>query len=229
MQHSHIGRVYAALHNMSQPSTGIRKRLRRRSQGGSSLKILSPMACILNEPDVSFAHVGAHCWEADIATGAKRDFASLLDDLFVASGEADEAGAKPTIPFDYLSVVDELHSGRIKVSGEAAAAEYRESGADLAAEFSALLDQARVVLADEHPKPEEALPPIDPDAIASELGLGHIAKAADLARLRRDFAFANHPDRVAPHLRQRAMIRMQVANMLIDEAKKRALAATRRR
>ena len=27
------------------------------------------------------------------------------------------------------------------------------------------------------------------------------------------------PDRVAPHLRQRAMVRMQVANMLIDEAK----------
>lgn len=195
------------------------------------LKILPPMACIFNEPDVSSAHVrlGAHCWEADIATGAKRDFASLLDDLFVASGEADEVGAKPTIPFDYLSVVDELHSGRIKVSGEAAAAEYRESGADLAAEFSALLDQARVALADEHPKPEEILPPIDPEAIASELGLGRIAKAADLARLRRDFAFTNHPDRVAPHLRQRAMIRMQVANMLIDDAKKKALAATRRR
>jgi hypothetical protein len=28
----------------------------------------------------------------------------------------------------------------------------------------------------------------------------------------------NHPDRVPPHLRQRAMIRMQIANMLIDEA-----------
>ncbi len=44
------------------------------------------------------------------------------------------------------------------------------------------------------------------------------------ARKRRAFAFKNHPDRVAPHLRQRAMVRMQVANMLIDEAKK----ATRR-
>ena len=46
--------------------------------------------------------------------------------------------------------------------------------------------------------------------------------------MRRSFAFANHPDRVAPHLRQRAMIRMQVANMLIDEAKRRAVAGARR-
>ena len=175
------------------------------------------------------ARLGTHCWEADIATGAKRDFASLLDDLFVASGEAEDVAAKPTIPFDYLSVVDELHSGRIKVAGEAAAAEYRESGADLASEFAALLDQARIALANEHPEPQEVLPPIDPEAIATELGLGRVAKAADLARLRREFAFANHPDRVAPHLRQRAMIRMQVANMLIDDARQKALAATRRR
>ena len=39
---------------------------------------------------------------------------------------------------------------------------------------------------------------------------------------RRAFAFKNHPDRVAPHLRQRAMVRMQVANMLIDEAEQKA-------
>ncbi|RVC48006.1 hypothetical protein EN779_30330, partial [Mesorhizobium sp. M4B.F.Ca.ET.088.02.2.1] len=67
----------------------------------------------------------------------------MLDDLFVASDKAeagDEAAARPTIPFDYLSVADELHSGRIKVAGETFAAEYREAGADLAAEFAALLD-----------------------------------------------------------------------------------------
>jgi hypothetical protein len=61
----------------------------------------------------------------------------LLDDLFVASDksdreEADENGARPSIPFDYLSVADELHSGRIKVSGSSFATEYREAGADLA-------------------------------------------------------------------------------------------------
>lgn len=160
--------------------------------------------------------------EVAIATGAKRDFASLLDDLFAATDAVEEAGARPSIPFDYLAVADELHSGRIRVAGEAAAAEYRETGADMAAEFAALLEQARAALADEHSSPQEVLPPIDPDAIAAELGLNDPAAAADLGRLRRSFAFANHPDRVPPHLKQRAMIRMQVANMLIDEARRKA-------
>jgi hypothetical protein len=161
-------------------------------------------------------------WEVAIATGAKRDFASLLDDLFAASDAGGEAAAAPSIPFDYLAVVDELHSGRIRVAGEAVAAEYREAGADMAAEFAALLEQARAALADEQPLPQEVLPPIEPDAIAAELGLDGSAPTPDLGRLRRSFAFANHPDRVAPHLRQRAMIRMQVANMLIDEAQRKA-------
>lgn len=160
----------------------------------------------------------------------------MLDDLFVASDKGDsdrgegndESAARPSIPFDYLSVADELHSGRIKVSGDMFAAEYRETGADLAAEFAALLDQAKLALAGEAVKPREKLPPIDPEAIAAELGLDRPVKSADFGRMRRSFAFANHPDRVAPHLRQRAMIRMQVANMLIDEAKRRAVAGARR-
>ncbi|UVK37202.1 hypothetical protein LHFGNBLO_004203 [Mesorhizobium sp. AR10] len=151
----------------------------------------------------------------------------MLDDLFVAPDKGEEAGARPSIPFDYLSVADELHSGRIKVSGDTFAAEYRE-GADLASEFAALLDQAKIALAGEQPLAEEPLPPIDPESIAVELGLNQPKDVADFGRMRRSFAFANHPDRVAPHLRQRAMIRMQVANMLIDEAKRRALAGARR-
>ena len=160
--------------------------------------------------------------EAEIGTGARQDFAALLDDLDVSSARSDEESPRPSIPFDYLSVVDELHSGRIKVSGETFAAEYREAGADLASEFAALLDQARAALGGEPPEREEKLPPVDPEAIAAELGLGSPAQDADFSRLRRSFAFANHPDRVAPHLRQRAMIRMQIANMLIDEAKRKS-------
>ncbi|MER8631666.1 hypothetical protein NKH55_18090 [Mesorhizobium opportunistum] len=158
----------------------------------------------------------------------------MLDDLFVASDKGDGIGgdgmegggasARPSIPFDYLSVADELHSGRIKVS----AAEYREAGTDLASEFAALLEHAKLALAGEEPKPEEKLPPIDLESIAVELGLDQPKSIADFGRIRRGFAFANHPDRVAPHLRQRAMIRMQVANMLIDEAKRRAVAGARR-
>ncbi|MBZ9961678.1 hypothetical protein [Mesorhizobium sp. BR1-1-14] len=155
----------------------------------------------------------------------------MLDDLFVASdkdGGGEEAATRPSIPFDYLSVADELHSGRIKVSGSGFATEYREAGADLAAEFAALLDHAKLALAGEETRPEEKLPPIDRESIAVELGLNTPKAVADFGRMRRSFAFSNHPDRVAPHLRQRAMIRMQVANMLIDEAKRRALAGARR-
>jgi hypothetical protein len=157
-------------------------------------------------------------------TGTNRDFASLLDDLFVEAEKPAETAPRPTIPFDYLAVADELHSGRIKVSGEAAAAQYREAGEAIEAELSALLDEVEETLAE--PETIE-LPPIEPDAIAAELGLAD-ATPADLGRLRRVFALKNHPDRVAPDLRQRALQRMQVANVLIDEAKRRALARTKR-
>lgn len=147
----------------------------------------------------------------------------MLDDLFVAS-KGDAAGtAKPSIPFDYLAVVDELHSGRIKVSGGTLAEHYREAGADLAGEFAAILADAD--LTDSGGAGEVALPSVDPDAIAAELGLNR--PNADFKRLRRDFAFTNHPDRVAPHLRQRAAVRMQIANMLIDDARRRAQAGGR--
>ena len=148
----------------------------------------------------------------------KGDFASLLDYLFQAP-EADHGLEKrPTIPFDYLSVADELHSGRIKVANEAAA-EYRDIAAPETA-FDALLAAADL-------PPVEELPAIDPDAIARELGLEKLKAARDFGRLRRDFAFRNHPDRVAPHLKERAIQRMQVANMLIDEAKRRVVTAVR--
>jgi hypothetical protein len=148
---------------------------------------------------------------------ANRNFASLLDELLRAPDKEEPTPARPTIPFDYLSVADELHSGRIKVADEAAAAEYREIAAQPEAAFDALLKAAQLSV--------EELPPIDIQAIARELELDKPRAARDFSRLRRDFAFRNHPDRVAPHLRERAIARMQVANMLIDEAKRRALKA----
>jgi hypothetical protein len=144
----------------------------------------------------------------------------------VAADKPAESGPRPTIPFDYLAVAEELHSGRIKVSSEDAAAGYRAVGEGVEAELKALLDDVRLeAAASEGPTDEitaETLP-IEPEAIASELGL-HGADIAALGRLRRAFALRNHPDRVPPHLRQRALQRMQVANGLIDEAKRRALA-----
>lgn len=163
----------------------------------------------------------------EAATGTNRDFASLLDDLFVAAEKPAEPAPRPAIPFDYLAVAEELHSGRIKVAEEAAASEYRQAGEAIEAELEALLDEVGV----EEPVRTEPLPiappSIEPDAIALELGLADAAPA-DFGRLRRTFALTNHPDRVPPHLRQIALKRMQVANGLIDEAKRRALAKTRR-
>lgn len=155
----------------------------------------------------------------------------MLDDLFVAAEKPKEAPPRPSIPFDYLTVAEELHSGRIKVSGEAAAAEYREAGEEIGAELEALLDEVGVAAspdtseAAEQSNDEEFS--IEPEAIAIELGLSG-AKPADFSRLRRVFALKNHPDRVAAHLRERALQRMQVANGLIDEAKRRALTRTKR-
>jgi hypothetical protein len=65
----------------------------------------------------------------------------------------------------------------------------------------------------------EALPETAPDAIARELALHRIVEVKSLDRLRREFAFRNHPDRVRSEWRDAAMARMQTANRLIDEAK----------
>ena len=43
---------------------------------------------------------------------------------------------------------------------------------------------------------------------------------ADLDKARRSFALRYHPDRVPEQFRDRAALRMQIANMLIDEAKR---------
>lgn len=143
----------------------------------------------------------------------------------MAAEKPAEAAPKPTIPFDYLAVAEELHSGRIKVSDDAAEARYREA---VEAELNTLLDDVDAapppIVAETEPA---ELLSIEPEAIAAELGLAD-AWPTDLGRLRRAFALKNHPDRVPPGLRQRALQRMQVANSLIDEARRRALAKTRR-
>jgi hypothetical protein len=161
--------------------------------------------------------------EADIGTRSNGDFASLLDDLLLEHQEEDQHLApRVGIPFDYLSVADELHSGRIKVSESVAGAEYRRSGEGFEAGFGALLGDAAAPAASPEVETDD-FAPVEPEALARELGLGTVG-AADLGRLRRNFALKNHPDRVAPHLRQRALARMQMANRLIDEAKRRAIA-----
>lgn len=130
-----------------------------------------------------------------------RDFASLLDDLLKAAPPAGDGGMRPTLPFDVTPPADALDAFWSSVSSEFVAGLYRE--------------------ADDQPPAETAeFLPVQPERIAAELGLDRGAPPKDLDRLRRAFAFKNHPDRVPPELRERAMLRMQVANRLIDDAKR---------
>lgn len=158
---------------------------------------------------------------------ARPNFASLLDDM-IREDRDDEPDARAPVSFDYLAVAEELCSGRIKVASEAVAEEYRAvdeyrtsdeyrtASAVLEAELDALAAASAL-----------ELPSIDPLDIERELAIQKAFDLDELARLRRAFAFGNHPDRVAPHLRSRAMVRMQVANHLIDEARRKLLVRTR--
>ena len=121
---------------------------------------------------------------------------------------------------DYLLAIDELHSGRITISRDAAAGEYETTAADV---FEAVSPTTFV----RHKVVEEPLPPIDQPAIERELGLTG-ARRRISTRCAGASRRANHPDSVGPGLRERAMIRMQIANMLTDEAKRKAVTASTR-
>ncbi|MGN6770639.1 MAG: hypothetical protein ACTHJQ_12465 [Rhizobiaceae bacterium] len=139
--------------------------------------------------------------------GLVRDFASFLEDIVephmtpaARDDFPDDAAAAPSIPFGLVGGDPaELTSG---------------NGPDMAA-------AAAYLGLDAEWAGREALPETAPDAIARELALYRIADVKSLDRLRREFAFGNHPDRVRPEWRDAAMVRMQTANRLIDEARQR--------
>lgn len=143
-----------------------------------------------------------------MALGAPRKFSSILDDLL--GDRTREPDRAHLVSLDHLSVAEELHSGRISIAENLVEAAYRMFAHGPAAPENAEDSDTEAV------EPE---PSVDPEDIARELGLAKRFRPRDLDRLRRDFALGNHPDRVPEHLRARAMIRMQVANMLIDDAK----------
>lgn len=64
------------------------------------------------------------------------------------------------------------------------------------------------------------LPTSVEEAVAQELRLSDVLQPAELERVRRRFAYRNHPDRVAPALKSQALERMTIANVLIDQALK---------
>ena len=149
-----------------------------------------------------------------MSAGKNRDFASLLDELIAASPADEAAGSRACISRSTIS--------RLPMSCIPAASRSRPTRSPPSTGWPMLpLKRLPKPCSRRSPKPlVEELPSIEPEAISRELGLGRRrASPTNSARKRRAFAFNNHPDRVAPHLRQRAMVRMQVANMLIDEAK----------
>lgn len=137
------------------------------------------------------------------------DFATFLDEAIAAAEAERPASVRPSIPFDILQAGDDAGGGPVRASEAIAAAEYLFS----------------TVAGITTPEPEGPAmmepPPTDALSIARELGLTGREKPEALDRMRRDFAFANHPDRVAADLRDGAIVRMQIANRMIDEAKQR--------
>ncbi len=142
-----------------------------------------------------------------------QDFSTMLDEL-LAEEAAGQPMPTPLGAVDYLSAIEELHSGRIVIAD------------DVTASYRALEEAVEATPVSTQPAP---LPSLDPEDIAIELGVGEERDLHEIDAKRRRFAFANHPDRVAPALRERALQRMQIANMLADVAKSSASKPIQRR
>lgn len=134
------------------------------------------------------------------------DFASLLEELIEAAQPAVSVPLSPSV--DYLAALEDIEMASVPASPQDAVAAYRDFS--LEDEFTALIEEKHAVGLIEAPS-------LVPDEIAAELGLARCGPS-DLPQVRRLFALHNHPDRVAPHLRENAEKRMQIANSLIDEA-----------
>lgn len=146
------------------------------------------------------------------------DFTSLLDELLAASSEAEfrEGVTAPSLRVDMLAQIERLQAENLSLFPDRAIYAYGES-------------------AEAAPRPERPTPPetpphlqpaledlffLDPDSISRELGIKPKSKPEELDRARRAFAMRYHPDRVPEEHRERAVLRMQIANMLIDKAKR---------
>lgn len=154
---------------------------------------------------------------------AELDFASLLDDLIAASNEPapieheDEAvSVAPSLHVDLLDQLERLQTENLALFPDRAMQAY----GDVAEAGEARRQQAGNT--PNHLQPAlEDLFFLDPESIAKELGIRPKTSPEELDRARRAFAMRYHPDRVPEELRERAALRMQIANVLIDDAKRR--------
>lgn len=133
----------------------------------------------------------------------RHTFASLLDAQVRSAGEVGPASLAARRPSATAQAMEAI-LGSAPGAGEAAPLNAAEAFADYASEPVA------VGLA--------ILPACDLEALTGELQLAPQLTAREIERIRRDFALANHPDRVAPADRDLATRRMALANVLIDQA-----------
>jgi len=134
------------------------------------------------------------------------DFADILENASRAAG----------IELEDISAAREHQLRNAQASVEAVVSRMR--GAD-AATAPGSLDLYLEHQIEKHARPRASLT-TDPQAIAAELAISDRMGIADLNRLRREFARANHPDRCLDAERHDATRRMMIANMLIDSAVK---------
>lgn len=147
---------------------------------------------------------------------ARKDFASYLDRLLARDrGEERVHVEGPSLHVDLLDQIERIKTNTPSLADEPAIERYR--AAELALEEAA----PRVGTA---AKAWAARNSIDVADIARELAIPKGARSSQLDKLRRSFAQANHPDLAPQEMRQRAEMRMQIANMLIDKAKSQAAA-----
>lgn len=155
--------------------------------------------------------------------GPDKDFATLLDELIAESVEAerDVGPAQPSLQVDLLAQIERLQAENIALFPERAVHEYVENS-----EAPPRVEATPVVEPDPtSPDLQPALDDLfflDPQTISRELGIKPRSRPDELDRARRAFALRYHPDRVPEAFRERAALRMQIANMLIDEAKRAA-------
>lgn len=147
------------------------------------------------------------------------EFGDLLDELLAASthnAQNDDETASPVLRVDLLAQIERLQKrdrplfathaiDAYQMNAEEAPASRRPTKAPLVPDLEPALDDLFF---------------LDPATISGELDLAGKSSPEELDRARRSFAKRYHPDRMPEHMRERAMLRMQIANMLIDEAKR---------
>jgi hypothetical protein len=154
-----------------------------------------------------------------VGADTELDFTSLLDELLAASQEAEsrDGGASPSLRVDMLAQIERLQAENLALFPDRAIDAYEESAEGAPRPTS----KAEPKETPAHLQPAlEDLFFLDPESISRELGIKPKSKPEDLDRARRTFAMRYHPDRVPEEHRERAVLRMQIANMLIDQAKR---------